>query len=150
MNFAPFHTTDCSMADVKSIYVVGTFPDTSWGLGKISVICLRETVAARLEMRVFIFTALVSIFYKPSRAGRGRYSKSCSATNILHCFSPSAPRCTKKAIFAFTHQLWALCSNANLLLCPHSTCNRSVHVLPNSPLLSDNRFGILKAKHVFF
>lgn len=65
LNFAPFHTTDCSMADVKRIYVVGTFPDTSWGLGKISVICLRETVVARLEMRVFVSTTVISICHKP-------------------------------------------------------------------------------------
>lgn len=153
MNFAPFHTTDCSMADVKCIYVVGTLSDTSWGLGKISATCPRETVVARLEMRVFIFTALVSISHKPSRAARGKHSKSCSATSIPHCFSPSAsaPRSTTgKAVFAFTHWLWALCSDANLLLCLYSTCNRLVYVLPNSPPLSDNRFGIFKGKHFFF
>ena len=54
--FAPFHTTGCSMADVKCIYAAGTFPDTSWSLGKIAAICLRETGVARLETRVFIFT----------------------------------------------------------------------------------------------
>lgn len=56
-NLAPFHTTDCSMADVKCIYGVGTFPATSWGLGKISVICLRETLAW-LEMKSFLFSYL--------------------------------------------------------------------------------------------
>lgn len=38
----PFLTADCSMARVKCIYVVGTFPHPSGGLGKISVIALPE------------------------------------------------------------------------------------------------------------
>lgn len=62
-NLAPFYTTDCSVADVKCIYGVGTFPGPSWGLGKISGICLRETVAW-LEMKSF-FHIYNSSFHLP-------------------------------------------------------------------------------------
>lgn len=63
-NLAPFHTTDCSMADVKCIYGVGTFPTTSWGLGKISVICLRETCLVGDE-KFFFFYIYNSSFHLP-------------------------------------------------------------------------------------
>lgn len=147
LNFAPFHTTDCSMADVKCIYVMGTFPATSWGLGKISAICLREAVVARLEMKVFIFTTPLSIFRKPSCAARGRYSKPCSATNILRCFSPlclcspAVPRQKQSLLLPIGFRL----SAATQI----SSSNRLAHVLPNNPLLSDNWFSIFKGKHFF-
>lgn len=71
-----------------SRYFLGAWED-------LSVICLREKlVVARSQMKALIFTPLACAFPAPSCAARARHSKSCSATNVLHCFAPSASAVT--------------------------------------------------------
>lgn len=61
-------------------------------LGSWPAISLRETIVARLEMKICTSTALVSISCKPIRAARGRSSTPCPApmSSALCCTTGKA------------------------------------------------------------
>lgn len=109
-------------------------------LGSWPAISLRETIVARLEMKICTSTALVSISCKPIRAARGRSSMPC----------PALPRCPQLRAAPREKRsfLW-LVVTGSLEQWLFAVCLQWVDARATKQPYTLGHFVIFKAKHLF-